>query len=444
MPADVTCHIILPRHPATSPATSAPATSPATSAPAVSVGSEVARPIIITLDGPNYIPWSQAMSNFLKGRKLWRYVTGDIKAPTQGAAETPTEFIVRLEEWDSKNHQIITWIRNTSIPSISLQFGRFDTAHTIWDFLATRYTTADLACQYQLLTSLCRQRQDPGQSISAFLPQIYSIWDQLTPFEPKWLCAGDSTLFATYRDQQRLILFLMGLSDIYEPVRASLLHRIPLPTLEQAISELLFEETHLGLISSSHVDTALAAPVSKGRGSFGGSRGPGHYKSDCPNNPTCRYTRPQSTAATVEVSSSASTPPTLIDVSDLPALVQQILSASGNPSTALSASSVIFFLCSPYILLILPLIFFLKMLTFLLLFLMMLSHDVSPPLVYPVESPSTDPAPSVAPPTHLPSDLPVRRSTRVREVPSHLRDYHCFSTVLAQYEPRSYREQSKY
>ncbi|GFY89916.1 hypothetical protein Acr_07g0001130 [Actinidia rufa] len=320
--------------------------------------SEVARPIIITLDGPNYIPWSQAMSNFLKGRKLWRYVTGDIKAPTQGAAETPTEFIARLEEWDSKNHQIITWIRNTSIPSISLQFGRFDTAHTIWDFLSTRYTTADLACQYQLLTSLCRQRQDPGQSISTFLPQIYSIWDQLTPSEPKWLCAGDSTLFATYRDQQRLILFLMGLSDIYEPVRASLLHRIPLPTLEQAISE-------LGRGSSGGSRSFSAS----GSQSSGGSaprpnectfchatdhrlltcpirvckicrqRGPGHYRSDCPNNPTRRDTRPQSTAATAGVSSTASASPTLIDVSDLPALVQQIMSASGNPSTALSAST---------------------------------------------------------------------------------------------------------
>ncbi|GFZ06690.1 hypothetical protein Acr_18g0008600 [Actinidia rufa] len=365
--------------------------------------SEVARPIIITLDGPNYIPWSQAMSSFLKGRKLWRYVTGDIKAPTQGAAKTPTEFIVRLEEWDI----------------------------SALDFPVPTET-------------------GPGQSISAFLPQIYSIWDQLTPSEPKWLCAGDSTLFATYRDQQRLILFLMGLSDIYEPVRASLLHRIPLSTLEQAISELLSEETRLGLISSSHVDTALAAPVFKGRGSFGGSRGfstsgtqssgsasqhnegtfchttdhrlltcpvrfcqycrkkgPGHYKSDCPNNPTRRYTRPQSTAATVEVSSSASTPPTLIDVSDLPALVQQILSAS-----------------------VIPLLHYVDVPTALL---DDASHDVSPLLVYPVESPSTDPAPSVAPPTHLPSDLPVRRSTRVREVPSHLRDlslfFHCFSSI---------------
>ena len=136
---------------------------------------EAPRPIAITLEGPNYIPWSQAMSSFLKGRKLWRYIIGDIKAPVQGDAKTLIEFIMRFEKWDSKNHQIITWIRNTYIPYISLQFGRFDTAHAIWDFLATRYTTADPACQYQLLTSLCRQRQEIGQSVSAYLPQIYSI-----------------------------------------------------------------------------------------------------------------------------------------------------------------------------------------------------------------------------------------------------------------------------
>ena len=63
----------------------------------------------------------------------------------------------------------------------------------------------------------------------------------------------------------------MGLFDAYEPVRASLFHCISLPTLEQAISELLSEETRIGLISTSHVDTVLAAPSSKDRGSFGGS-----------------------------------------------------------------------------------------------------------------------------------------------------------------------------
>ncbi|GFY87130.1 cytochrome P450, family 96, subfamily A, polypeptide 10 [Actinidia rufa] len=315
---------------------------------------------------------------FLKGRKLWRYVTGDIKAPTQGAAETSTEFIVRLEEWDSKNHQIIT------------------------------YTTADLACQYQLMTSLCRQRQEPGQSISAFLPQIYSIWDQLTPSEPKWLCAGDSTLFATYRDQQCLILFLMGLSDIYEPVRASLLHRIPLPTLEQAISELLSEETRLGLVSTSHVATALATPGSRGRGSSGGSRSFFSlwssilWWSDCPNNSTRRDTRPQSTAATAGVSSTASASSTLIDISDLPALVQQIMirgrmSSSTppyltDPSIDLFPDDVDVPADPPDDTL----------------------HVAPPSIVYPVESSSTDLAPPVLPPAPLPSDIPARRSTRTK------------------------------
>ncbi|GFY96520.1 histone acetyltransferase of the CBP family 12 [Actinidia rufa] len=399
--------------------------------------SEVSRPIIIILDSLNYIPWSQAMFSFLKGRKLWRYVTGDIQAPTQGATETPTEFIVRLEEWDSKNHQIITWIRNTSIPSISLQFGRFDTAHAIWDFLATRYTTADLACQYQLMTSLCRQRQEPGQSISAFLPQIYSIWDQLTSSEPKWLCA------------------------------ASLLHRIPLPTLEQAISELLSEETRLGLVLTFHVATALATPGSRGRGSSGGSRsfsasssqssggsvsrpnectfchaadhrlltcpirvcktcrqrGPGHYRSDCPNNPTRRDTRPQSTAATAGVSSTASASPTLsmsvIFLLWFSRLCQPPLSSSSthpyltDPSIDLFPDDADVPADSPDDTL----------------------HVAPPSIVYPVESSSTDPAPLVLPPVPLPSDIPICRSTLVREVPSYLRDYHCFSIVLAQYEP---------
>ena len=82
--------------------------------------SEGSRSIVIILEGPNYISWSQVMSSFLKKRKLWRYVTRDIEAPIQGVAKTATKYIKQLEKWDSKNHQIITWIWNTSIPSIGL------------------------------------------------------------------------------------------------------------------------------------------------------------------------------------------------------------------------------------------------------------------------------------------------------------------------------------
>ncbi|GFS37464.1 hypothetical protein Acr_00g0052120 [Actinidia rufa] len=109
-------------------------------------------------------------------------------------------------------------------------------------------------------------------------------------------------------------------------------------------------------------------------------RGPGHYRSDCPNNPTRRDTCPQSTAATAGVSSTASVSPTLIDISDLPALVSAIMSASDVDVPADLLDDTL--------------------------------HVAPPPIVYPVESSSTDPAPPVLPLVPLPSDIPVCRSIR--------------------------------
>ena len=58
------------------------------------------------MEGPNYIVWAQAMSSFLKARKLWRYVNNDINEPKD-------IYMERLGELDNKNHQIITLIHNT-------------------------------------------------------------------------------------------------------------------------------------------------------------------------------------------------------------------------------------------------------------------------------------------------------------------------------------------
>ncbi|KAK3019230.1 hypothetical protein RJ639_003813 [Escallonia herrerae] len=108
------------------------------------------QPIFIILYGSNYILWAQAMHSFIKG-------------------EPQPKFDERLDVWDNKNHQIITWFCNTSVPSVYQQFGRYNTAKEIWDLLAQRYTTADLAHQYQLHDSLHRMKQEPDQSINSFL-----------------------------------------------------------------------------------------------------------------------------------------------------------------------------------------------------------------------------------------------------------------------------------
>ena len=72
--------------------------------------------------------------------KLWHIVTGDIRKPTKQKGEDDRKFWERLEDWDSKNHQILTWIHNTSIPSIKLQFARFEIAKDVWSLLGKRYS----------------------------------------------------------------------------------------------------------------------------------------------------------------------------------------------------------------------------------------------------------------------------------------------------------------
>ena len=113
------------------------------------------RPINTMLEGcKNYLSWSQAMRSFLKGHMLWHYCTGAITIPVKGANEEDAAFLGRMIEWDSYNHMILTWIRNTSIPSISNLLGSFDNVKSAWDMLAKRYSTTHGSMKYQLVVEL--------------------------------------------------------------------------------------------------------------------------------------------------------------------------------------------------------------------------------------------------------------------------------------------------
>ncbi|WOH13399.1 hypothetical protein DCAR_0832909 [Daucus carota subsp. sativus] len=313
------------------------------SAAATSSVKENSSPIQTILNGSNYITWSQAMRSFLKGKRLWRYVNGDFTIPTKEKDEADSKFKDRIEEWDVKNHQAITFFRNSSVSKINLQFGNYDTAKEIWDLLASRYTTSDLSHQYQIMN---------------FLSQIQSLWDQLTLSEPKWLHTEDATLYHAYRDQQRLIQFLMALTQDFEPVRAALLHRVPLPSLESSVAELISEETRLGLGKfKSVVDNVLAVPpvptFDKSFCRF--CRQNGHVTKDCITlrNHTCQHCHQkghysiqfckrkplshsnkftQSSAAATSESPSSST-------SELESLLKQVLLKANSPSTAFSVTS---------------------------------------------------------------------------------------------------------
>jgi len=70
--------------------------------------------VSVRLDGKNYSYWSYVMRNFLKGKKIWGYVSGIYTIPKnieEGDA-------VLIDTWEANNAKIITWINNSVIHAI--------------------------------------------------------------------------------------------------------------------------------------------------------------------------------------------------------------------------------------------------------------------------------------------------------------------------------------
>ena len=123
----------------------------------------------------NYLSWSQVMRNFLTGHMLWHYYTGAIIILVKGESEENAAFLGHMIEWDSHNYMILTWIRNTSIPSISNLLGSFDDAKSTWDMLAKRFSTTHGSMNLQLVVELHQLRQEPGQSINGYYDHLRFI-----------------------------------------------------------------------------------------------------------------------------------------------------------------------------------------------------------------------------------------------------------------------------
>uniref|UniRef100_A0A2N9J6S7 CCHC-type domain-containing protein n=1 Tax=Fagus sylvatica TaxID=28930 RepID=A0A2N9J6S7_FAGSY len=166
--------------------------------------------------------------SLLYGRRLWHYVTGDIPKPVlrpvtdsdssddNFVANTVIlvdDFEARLEEWESIQCKILSWFINTSVPAIS-----------------------------------------------SLLPRLETGQEQLAVADPSLKYVEDIDLFAKYKDPRRSTQFMMGLCEDFEPTRAALLSRSPLPSLDAVVKELISEENRRPHHHLSSSDVVLVTP----------------------------------------------------------------------------------------------------------------------------------------------------------------------------------------
>ena len=129
------------------------------------------------------------MTIFLKGHKLWRYVTSLIPKPmpipkSKAAIDADVskttvvehDYEAPLEEWESIQSKILSWFINSFVPSIHSLLPRLGTAVATWIFLSSCYNcTNNSSVEFHNESKLYQMHQEIGQSFSNYYSQTSSM-----------------------------------------------------------------------------------------------------------------------------------------------------------------------------------------------------------------------------------------------------------------------------
>nr|GEU51571.1 ribonuclease H-like domain-containing protein [Tanacetum cinerariifolium] len=123
-------------------------------------------------------------------------------------------------------------------------------AATVWNELKDTYDRIDGSIMFNLLQKTNSFKQG-GLPISEYYHKLNSLWREyeiLTKL-PDYTCSARLEV-ANYDKILKLMQFLMGLDDIYQPIRSSILTREVLPEAKDAFLIISREESHRGIPSS--------------------------------------------------------------------------------------------------------------------------------------------------------------------------------------------------
>ncbi|KAM0050951.1 putative RNA-directed DNA polymerase [Helianthus debilis subsp. tardiflorus] len=184
----------------------------------------------------NYRVWSSAMKLALEAKNKFGFIDGKCKKNTDDE--------VLSSQWDRCNSVVLSWLLNSVSEELYLGQVFSKLAYDVWIDLKETYDKVDGSIVYDLYKKINCITQN-GSSVSEYYHKLNTMWKQFDAVLqlPSCSCqaAKDYNDFSTLI---KLMQFLMGLDDVYQPVRTNLLTREPLPTVKVAFSIVSREESH--------------------------------------------------------------------------------------------------------------------------------------------------------------------------------------------------------
>ncbi|KAJ0596006.1 putative RNA-directed DNA polymerase [Helianthus annuus] len=184
----------------------------------------------------NYSVWSSAMKLALEAKNKFGFINGK--------CEKPKDNDVLAAQWDRCNSVVLTWLLNSISEELFLGQVFSKLASEVWTDLKETYDKVDGSVVYDLYKKINCISQN-GCSVAEYYNKLTTMWKQFDAMVQLPSCSCQAA--KNYNDFSTLIKlmqFLMGLDDVYQPVRTQLLTREPFPSVKAAYALISREESH--------------------------------------------------------------------------------------------------------------------------------------------------------------------------------------------------------
>ena len=140
------------------------------------------------LNGRNYLPWSQSVMLFIRGKGKADFITGEAVKPevTDGSYKT----------WEIDNSKVMSWLINSMTPEIGEDFLLFETAEETWIAVRETYSNKENVSELFRLEKTLRDLQQGDMAVIDYYNKLSRFWQQLDAIEkPSWTCSKDAAVF---------------------------------------------------------------------------------------------------------------------------------------------------------------------------------------------------------------------------------------------------------
>ncbi|XP_071739357.1 uncharacterized protein [Rutidosis leptorrhynchoides] len=142
---------------------------------------------------------------------------------------------VLLGQWDRCNSVVLTWILMSLSEDVYNGQIFSKTAEYVWNELKETYDKIDASVTFNLCQKINSCSQS-GKSLSDYYHKLNAMWRQFDDMIKINDMVSANKSFQEHNQFLKLMQFLMGLDDVYVPIRSQILTSDPVPSVKTAFS----------------------------------------------------------------------------------------------------------------------------------------------------------------------------------------------------------------